>query len=139
MGTNSISDSTYSSNNRNNHSSQSRSRSSSAASTSSTTLGLSGPISVAEPKEIDNILTQKLEECLRAFDLFESEEEMDHRVQVISTLNDLVKKWVKDISSARIPPEHASEMNAKIYTFGSFRLGVHTKGSYQFLRLLFLF
>ncbi|RWS10561.1 poly(A) polymerase-like protein 2, partial [Dinothrombium tinctorium] len=92
--------------------------------------GVSSPISISPPKEIDFQLTKKLDECLRSFDQFESEEEMNHRMQVLSSLNELVMKWVQNVSlQKKMPPEIAAQMNGKIFTFGSFRLGVHTKGA----------
>ncbi|RWR99137.1 poly(A) polymerase gamma-like protein [Dinothrombium tinctorium] len=92
--------------------------------------GVSSPISILPPKEIDFQLTKKLKECLRSFDQFESEEEMNHRMQVLSSINELVMKWVQNVSlQKKMPPEIAAQMNGKIFTFGSFRLGVHTKGA----------
>lgn len=94
------------------------------------TLGVTAPISTAEPKPEDLIMTQKLEECLRSFDLFESEEEMSHRISVLRQINVLVKEWIEEVSlSKKLPPEVAETMTGKIFTFGSFRLGVHTRGA----------
>ncbi|XP_074595790.1 poly(A) polymerase hiiragi isoform X2 [Brevipalpus obovatus] len=91
--------------------------------------GVSAPISEAEPKDIDLVLTKKLEECLSVFNLFESEEEMIHRVNVLSQLNDLAQKWIRTQSEAKKIGDPASLSSGKIFTFGSFRLGVHTKGA----------
>jgi len=91
--------------------------------------GVSAPISTAEPKEIDIVLTKKLEACLSSFDLFESEEEMIHRVNVLSQLNDLAQKWIKTVSESKKTGDPVFQSNGKIFTFGSFRLGVHTKGA----------
>jgi len=91
--------------------------------------GVSAPISIATPKEIDIKSTKKLRECLNSFDLFESEEEMAHRMHVIAQINELVQKWVHLVSeNKKMPEDVAVSMNGKIFTFGSFRLGVHTKG-----------
>lgn len=92
--------------------------------------GITAPLNLAAPKEADLVQTVLLEECLRSFDLFESEEELNHRMNVLSLINELVKAWIASVSEKRkIPQEIAEHMNGKIFTFGSFRLGVHTKGS----------
>lgn len=47
-----------------------------------------------------------------------------------SKLNALVKQWIKETSIARnMPPNVAEQVGGKIYTFGSYRLGVHHKGA----------
>jgi len=92
--------------------------------------GITAPISEAFPDIKDLELTKKLEETLRAFDLFESEEEMEHRMNVLSEINKLAKEWIVEISLAKkLPQDVAEQMSGKIFTFGSFRLGVHTKGA----------
>lgn len=92
--------------------------------------GITAPISEAFPDIKDLELTNTLEETLRAFDLFESEEEMEHRMNVLSEINKLAKEWIVEISLAKkLPQDVAEQMSGKIFTFGSFRLGVHTKGA----------
>ena len=91
--------------------------------------GITAPISTAPPKPEDLELTAKLEECLRSYDLFESEEEMAHRVNVLSQINVIAKEWIVQVSlDKKCTPDKAEQMSGKIFTFGSFRLGVHTKG-----------
>lgn len=42
----------------------------------------------------------------------------------------MVKQWIRDTSIARnMPPNVAEQVGGKIYTFGSYRLGVHHKGA----------
>uniref|UniRef100_A0A8C0AT38 Poly(A) polymerase nucleotidyltransferase domain-containing protein n=1 Tax=Buteo japonicus TaxID=224669 RepID=A0A8C0AT38_9AVES len=41
--------------------------------------GITSPISLAPPKDIDCIHTQKLVEAMKAFGVFEDEEELNHR------------------------------------------------------------
>lgn len=49
-------------------------------------------------------------------------------MEVLSKLNNLVKEWIKEVSIAKnIPPSVAEKVGGKIYTFGSYRLGVHHK------------
>ena len=55
---------------------------------------------------------------------FESEAELNHRMDVLSRLNDIVKTWIRDTSVAKNMPESlAGNVGGKIFTFGSYRLG----------------
>ncbi|XP_053976730.1 poly(A) polymerase type 3 isoform X1 [Hylaeus volcanicus] len=94
------------------------------------TLGMTSAISVAEPKPSDLTRTNELREALKPYNVFESEEELNHRMEILSKLNTLVKQWIRDTSIARnMPPNVAELVGGKIYTFGSYRLGVHHKGA----------
>ncbi|XP_043483065.1 poly(A) polymerase type 3 isoform X1 [Leptopilina heterotoma] len=94
------------------------------------TLGMTSAISVAEPKPSDITRTNELKEALKPYNVFESEEELNHRMEILSKLNALVKQWIKDVSIARnMPVNCAEQVGGKIYTFGSYRLGVHHKGA----------
>jgi poly(A) polymerase len=70
-----------------------------------------------------------LEETLRSYDYFESDAELAHRVDVMTKLNTLVKKWIHNVSLAKnVPPEIVETVGGRVHTFGSYRLGVHSKG-----------
>lgn len=92
------------------------------------TLGVTDPISLASPKEADVKMSSELEECLRNFDLFEPEDMMTKRCMILTQLNNILKEWVKDVSAKKLPLHVAEQLAGKIFTFGSYRLGVHTKG-----------
>ncbi|KAK2499453.1 hypothetical protein MC885_016894 [Smutsia gigantea] len=92
--------------------------------------GISSPISLAAPKETDCVLTQKLIETLKPFGVFEEEEELQRRILILEKLNNLVKEWIREISESKSLPQAVIEnAGGKIFTFGSYRLGVHTKGA----------
>lgn len=91
-------------------------------------LGVTAPISMLGPKEQDLIATKELENCLRSNELLETDEELTKRCIILSQLNKTLKEWVKDVSMKKLPLHHAEKMNGKIFTFGSYRLGVHTRG-----------
>ncbi|XP_078418210.1 poly(A) polymerase alpha isoform X2 [Cetorhinus maximus] len=92
--------------------------------------GITSPISLASPKENDYVLTQKLIEALKPFGVFEEEEELQHRIAILGKLNSLVKEWIRDTSEIKnLPPSVIENVGGKIFTFGSYRLGVHTKGA----------
>ncbi|EFN55520.1 hypothetical protein CHLNCDRAFT_23208 [Chlorella variabilis] len=85
------------------------------------------PISQAEPTPQDLKHTRDLEQHLRDQGLYESQEEAELREVVLGRLDGLVKEWIRGVAALRgHPPEDA---NAKIFTFGSYRLGVHGPGA----------
>ncbi|KAL3826100.1 hypothetical protein ACJIZ3_022129 [Penstemon smallii] len=92
--------------------------------------GLSEPISTCGPSESDVIKTQELEKFLADAGLYESREEAIKREEVLGRLDQTVKLWVKNVSRAKGYNEAMiHEANAKIFTFGSYRLGVHGPGA----------
>ncbi|XP_030071101.1 poly(A) polymerase alpha isoform X3 [Microcaecilia unicolor] len=92
--------------------------------------GITSPISLAAPKDSDCVLAQKLIETLKPFGVFEEEEELQRRILILGKLNNLVKEWIRELSEAKNLPQSVIEnVGGKIFTFGSYRLGVHTKGA----------
>ncbi|NXA04371.1 PAPOG polymerase, partial [Sapayoa aenigma] len=122
--------------------------------------GLTSPISLAPPNDIDHIHTQKLIEAMKPFGVFEDKEELYqrynhtvkfvsllgflnlfffssklsvsflYRTTVLGKLNNLVKEWISELAERKnLPPSITEHLGGKIFTFGSYRLGVHTKGS----------
>uniref|UniRef100_H2ZD15 polynucleotide adenylyltransferase n=1 Tax=Ciona savignyi TaxID=51511 RepID=H2ZD15_CIOSA len=92
--------------------------------------GITSPISLAEPADKDRILTKKLIETIEPFGVFESEKEMSDRLLVLGKLNDLVKTFVRKVSEERkLPQSLIDTAGGKLYTFGSYRLGVCAKGA----------
>ncbi|KAJ7411622.1 hypothetical protein WISP_102115 [Willisornis vidua] len=92
--------------------------------------GITSPISLAAPKDVDCMLTQKLIETLKPYGVFEEEEELQRRILILGKLNNLVKEWIREISESKNLPQSVIEnVGGKIFTFGSYRLGVHTKGA----------
>lgn len=92
----------------------------------SQTFGMTSAISTAPPKQVDIVKTTELEEALKPYGVFETEQELNHRMDILSKLYGLVKKWIKDVSiSINMPESVAENVGGKIYTFGSYRLGVY--------------
>ncbi|XP_054239730.1 poly(A) polymerase gamma [Indicator indicator] len=92
--------------------------------------GITSPISLAYPKNIDLIQTQRLIEAMKPFDVFEDDKELNHRFIVLGKLNNLVKEWIAELGESKnLPPSVLENVGGKIFTFGSYRLGVHTKGA----------
>ncbi|KAL9240023.1 hypothetical protein vseg_014286 [Gypsophila vaccaria] len=93
-------------------------------------LGVTEPISLGGPTEYDEVKTRELEKYLENVGLYESQEEAVRREEVLGRLDQIVKVWVKTISRAKgLNEQLVSEANAKIFTFGSYRLGVHGPGA----------
>lgn len=93
-------------------------------------LGVTSPINTASPKPIEIQRTKELEEILKQYGLFETDEELTHRMEVLGKINQLVKDWIKEVSLRKNMPLNVAEsIGGKIFTFGSYRLGVHTKGA----------
>jgi poly(A) polymerase len=62
--------------------------------------------------------------------MFDSKDGQDHRLLVLGHLNELMKKWIYNVSIKKGKTEQeAKEVGGKIFTFGSYRLGVHGKGA----------
>ncbi|KAK4838108.1 hypothetical protein QYF36_011105 [Acer negundo] len=92
--------------------------------------GVTKPISVAGPTEVDWQRTRELEKFLVEAALYESEEEAAKREEVLGRLRLIVKDWVKDLTHSRgYSDQMVEDANALIFTFGSYRLGVHGPGA----------
>ncbi|GMP59051.1 hypothetical protein CsSME_00022488 [Camellia sinensis var. sinensis] len=85
-------------------------------------LGMSDPIFTGGPTEFDVIKTRELEKVDAG--LYESHEEAIRREEVLGRLDQIVKIWMKNITRAKgFNEQLVQEANAKIFTFGSYRLG----------------
>ncbi|KAK8518264.1 hypothetical protein V6N13_027737 [Hibiscus sabdariffa] len=93
-------------------------------------LGITEPISLGGPTDYDLIKTRELKKYLQDVGLYESQEEAVRREEVLGRLDQIVKSWVKAISRMKgLNEQLVQEANAKIFTFGSYRLGVHGPGA----------
>ncbi|WOH05154.1 hypothetical protein DCAR_0624568 [Daucus carota subsp. sativus] len=103
-----------------------------------------GPITTSGPTEFDVAQTAKLEKLqhrvkhssaksellLADAALHESRGEAIKREEVLGGLDQIVKIWVKNVTRAKgFNEQLVQEANAKIFTFGSYRLGVHGPGA----------
>ena len=101
--------------------------------TTTRSYGITSPILTSFPGPADRKASENLEETLRSYDYFESDAELAHRMDILAKLNDLVRIWIREVSLAKnLPPEIVESVGGRVHTFGSYRLGVHSKGKAQY-------
>jgi len=88
-------------------------------------------VSFEESKEEDNLESKEIENILRNdYHLYESREESRQREEVLAKLNKLIKTFIYKVALKKnIPEDMAKTIGGKIFTFGSYRLGVHGPGA----------
>lgn len=96
----------------------------------SRTYGVTGAISLQPATKNEQQLTVSLMEELKQRNIFESPEEARAREIVLGRLDVLVKQFVIHVSiSLGMSEAVARDSGGKIFTFGSYRLGVHGPGA----------
>ncbi|KAI7866526.1 Poly(A) polymerase central domain-containing protein [Spinellus fusiger] len=92
--------------------------------------GVTPPISLASATEKELKMTEDLVTTLHDYGLFENGEEAQKRLTVLGKLNKLTKEFVYTVSKLKHFPEAiAKDTGGKVFTFGSYRLGVHGAGA----------
>ncbi|KAG0441953.1 Poly(A) polymerase PAPa [Dictyocoela muelleri] len=88
--------------------------------------GVTGPLSLEKSLKQDIDQTDLMEKFLKEH-FFESEEEGIVRERVLGRIDHLVKVFVQKV--AVMKGVNTKNTGGKIFTFGSYRLGVHSKGA----------
>ncbi|ESQ50272.1 hypothetical protein EUTSA_v10001908mg [Eutrema salsugineum] len=92
--------------------------------------GITKPLSVTGPSAADLKRNLELEKFLVDEGLYESNEETMRREEVLGRMDQIVKHWVKHLTRQRgYTDQMVEDANAVIFTFGSYRLGVHGPGA----------
>lgn len=92
--------------------------------------GVTKPISLAGPSEADFIRNAELAKFLIDSGLYESNDDAARREAVLGRIDEVVKCWVKQLTRQRgYTDQMVEDANAVIFTFGSYRLGVHGPGA----------
>nr|VZH90243.1 unnamed protein product [Spirometra erinaceieuropaei] len=93
-------------------------------------LGETGALSYKPPTEQDLKDSASLEEALAQMNIFETSEEIMQRREALLRLQDISNKWIyKKALEQNLPDHIASATTGKIFTFGSYRLGVNFRGA----------
>ncbi|ODV92333.1 hypothetical protein CANCADRAFT_56050 [Tortispora caseinolytica NRRL Y-17796] len=92
--------------------------------------GVTPPISTALPTEQEKKLNEALIAELKAQGTFESESENKKRIAILNRLQEMVEEFVRTVSlKKKMTESMAKDAGGKIFTFGSYRLGVYGPGS----------
>jgi len=92
--------------------------------------GVTPPISVANSTPKENELNDLLIKELKSRGSFESETATKKRVEVLNILQSMTEEFVYKVSIKKnISEGMARDVGGKIFTFGSYRLGVYGPGS----------
>lgn len=88
------------------------------------------PISEAKPTPLEELCQGHFRSVLEGCDLEESEQDQQRRELVLNDLKNLCEEWVRDVTKKKRSHEYLQDISvAKVYTFGSYRLGTHVKGT----------
>ena len=91
--------------------------------------GTTKPILVLEPTAEDLAADAALDKYLHENNMYEDEAEQVKRQEVLAKLSVMLQEFVLRVAERKnIPKDVAKKNNARIYTFGSFRLGVNASG-----------
>lgn len=94
------------------------------------TYGVTEPISTNGPTPKENILNDALIQELKNRGSFESEQATKKRVEVLTLFQRLVQEFVYTVSKSKnMSDSMAQDAGGKVFTFGSYRLGVYGPGS----------
>ncbi|CAI0409534.1 unnamed protein product [Linum tenue] len=92
--------------------------------------GITNKVFLAGPSEADIQRNANLEKFLVDSGLYETKEEAEQRQEVLGRIDQIVKAWVKQLTRLRgYTDQTVEEANAVLFTFGSYRLGVHGPGA----------
>merc|ERR1719231_1020324 len=94
-------------------------------------LGVTDAVSLdkATPQQIE--ATLRLDKLLRLAKCYESDCGVQLRIDVLSHLSRLFKNWVRQVTARQknFPDSYVDKVEGKLYTFGSYRLGVNAQGA----------
>ncbi|XP_026191002.1 poly(A) polymerase type 3 [Cyclospora cayetanensis] len=92
--------------------------------------GITRPISLKTPTTADLHQSVELVRVLRHKGVYETAAGARQRELVLAELNKIVSEWIYESGIEQgLDPAEAREAGGKIFTFGSYRLGVSTPGS----------
>jgi len=98
--------------------------------TTTTTLGTTDPISKLGPTVLEKRSQAHFRTVMNSYNLKETQDEAQHRELVLTELATICTQWVSTESKRKKQHDYVQDISVgKVLTFGSFRLGTHTKGA----------
>lgn len=92
--------------------------------------GITPPVSTAFPTDKDLALSEALLAELKEQKSFESTEDTNKRVAVLATFQKVVTEFVKHVGRIKgLSDSVLQNAGGKVFTFGSYRLGVYSPGT----------
>jgi hypothetical protein len=91
-------------------------------------FGVTRPISWNSSTPADFELTDRVDVLLHERGCYETKEGIDHRIEVLQRVDQLFKNWVKELGEQH-NIRSSQSLGGKLFTFGSYRLDVCTRGS----------
>ncbi|PHJ26131.1 polya [Cystoisospora suis] len=92
--------------------------------------GVTNPVNLRLPQEGDIHRSNELISVLKSLNLYETAAGTIQRERVLNELNRIILEWVIEVGIEQgLDEEEARQAGGKIFTFGSYRLGVTTPGS----------
>lgn len=93
-------------------------------------FGVTDPISLGLPNQAELALSEQLLEELRRDAPLETKDKMQFRASVLVELQQIVRRWIHEVGIQQgMDDETARSAGGKIFTFGSYRLGLVSPGS----------
>ena len=93
-------------------------------------LGETGALNFKPPTEEEIKDSIALEETLSQMNIFETQEEIHQRREALIKLQEVSNRWIyKKALEQNLPEHNAISTTGKIFTFGSYRLGVNFIGA----------
>eukprot|EP00922_Rhytidocystis_sp_ex-Travisia-forbesii_P040633 GHVS01060566.1.p1 GENE.GHVS01060566.1~~GHVS01060566.1.p1 ORF type:complete len:631 (+),score=87.29 GHVS01060566.1:126-2018(+) len=92
--------------------------------------GVTKPVCLNPPIAIDHRLSADMVSVLKSFNLFERPQGCRRREMVLAELNRLLTEWIYEVGIEQgLCEDEARATGGKMFTFGSYRLGVISPGS----------
>lgn len=91
--------------------------------------GVTGPLSMKESTEEEVQMSAEMDGYLQERGFFEDDREGQTRERVLGKLNFMVREFVARMARNKGSGDGERSYGGKIFTFGSYRLGVHDKGA----------
>ncbi|KII61356.1 Poly(A) polymerase gamma [Thelohanellus kitauei] len=91
--------------------------------------GITSAVNTDRPTKHELAKSREFMEWFKTLDILESSADLNKKLVILEKLNKITKKWIVGfLTKKRMPESEARAVGGHIRTFGSYRLGIHTKG-----------